>query len=154
MPFVMGLSSLIIAWITFLKFSKNKNNKIEMKHEMEVCSPFEILPALKFGIVFVVVLFAITFGKKYLGDMGVYGASLLSGLVDIDAVVLSSIEAVRQGELSIHTAETAVLIGLIMNSLIKIAYVAVLGTKKLVKKISLGVIAVSLIGFIVFATLV
>jgi uncharacterized membrane protein (DUF4010 family) len=149
-PLAMAISSFILAYLSFRKFSKNKKEVAATNHEVKVSSPFEIGPALKFGAIFVVVLFAITFGKKYLGNLGVYGAALLSGLVDIDAVVLSSIEAVKQGELPVKVAETAIFLGLLMNSVIKIAYVAVLGSKDLTKKITVGVLAVGLIGVLAF----
>lgn len=149
-PFSMAIASLALAMLSFWKFSKNKSEELKVKHEMEVSSPFEIAPALKFGAIFVIVLFMITFGKKYLGDAGVYGASFLSGLVDIDAVVLSSLEAVKQGELSADIAKTAIFIGLLVNSVVKIAYVAMLGSRDLTKKISVGVLTVSLIGVLIF----
>jgi uncharacterized membrane protein (DUF4010 family) len=149
-PLAMGVTSLILAYLAFWKFSQNKKEISSVDHEVKVSSPFEILPALKFGLIFVAVLFAITFGKKYLGDLGVYGAALLSGLIDIDAVVLSSMEAVKQGELPVNTAKTAVFLGLLMNSLIKIVYVSILGSKNLTKKIFAGIITVSLIGILAF----
>jgi len=149
-PLSMGIASLSLAMLSFWKFSKDKKEEIKVKHEMEVSSPFEIMPALKFGGIFIIVLFAITFGKKYLGYAGVYGAAFLSGLVDIDAVVLSSLEAVKQGELTSNVAKTAIFIGLMVNSVVKVAYVAMLGSRDLTKKISAGILAVSLIGVLVF----
>jgi len=149
-PLVMALTSFILAYLSFRKFSKNKKEVSAANHEVKVSSPFEIGPALKFGFIFIVVLFAITFAKKYLGNLGVYGAALLSGLVDVDALVLSSVEAAKQGELHIKVAETAIFLGLLMNSVIKIAYVAVLGSKDLTKKITAGILVVSLVGVLAF----
>ncbi len=148
LPLSMALTSFILAYLTFQKFSKNKRSL--SKQTVDVSSPFEIAPALKFAIVFVIVLFGIAFSKKYFGDIGVYGTALLSGLVDIDAVILSSLEAVKQGEIITSTAQIAIFLGLIMNSVIKIAYVAILGSKELTKKITVGVLVSGIIGVLTF----
>ena len=149
-PIIMSITSLILAYLAFRHFSKDEKSSADSKHELQVSSPFEIGPALKFGIVFVIILFAITLGKKYFGNMGVYGTSFLSGLTDVDALVLSSVEAAKQGELSVRVAETAIFIGLLMNSIVKIAYVAALGSKDLTKKITVGILIPSLVGLVAF----
>ncbi len=147
-PVVMAITGFILAFLA-LK-SANDSKKGESEAEFEVESPFEIFPAIKFGILFVVVLGAIALGKHFLGDAGVYVAAGLSGIADVDAVVLSSMEAVRAGELSAHTAETAVFIGLLVNTLIKLVYVGLLGSRELLKKLSLGVCLVAVAGAVVW----
>lgn len=131
---IMGVVGFLFAFGALRSVDPKKGSKTTMK----IKSPFELLPAIKFGIIFVLILSAIAIGKRFLGNTGVFMAAGLSGIVDIDAVVLSSLEAVRNGELSAHTAETAIFIGAIVNTLIKLVYVGILGNRKILKKLSIG----------------
>jgi len=109
-------------------------------------SPFELGPALKFGGVFVLVLLALAFGQKYFGDSGVYAAAFFSGAVDVDAIVLSSLESVKLGEMEPILAERAILIAVAVNNLVKILYVAVLGNRRMVGKVGVGILVTTSVG--------
>lgn len=50
---------------------------------MPLKNPFSAVPALKFAVFFVFILFVLKLSKAYLGDQGLYAASALSGLVDV-----------------------------------------------------------------------
>lgn len=126
------------------KFDKPKTGKPSA--DVDLQSPFELGPALKFGGVFVVVLLALALGQKYLGDSGVYMAAFLSGFVDVDAIVLSSLESVKLGEMEPVLAERAILIAVAVNNLVKILYVAVLGNRKMVRKVAVGIMVTTLVG--------
>ena len=99
------------------------------------------------------VLFAQAAGKKYFGDSGVYAASVFSGLIDIDAIVLSSLESVKLEELSYSVAQNAISIALFVNTIIKILYVAFFGARKLVWKVTTGVLFSSFVGGVMFLML-
>lgn len=145
-PLVMALVAFIFAFFLLKKTTKKKVSTAEV----EIKSPFELWPSIKFGILFVLVLAAIALGKRYFGDAGVFVAAGLSGVADVDAVVLSSMEAVRAGELSVQTAQTAVFIGIIMNTIIKLVYIGLIGSRALLKKLLLGVLAISLVGMLMW----
>ncbi len=149
-PLAMSLSSVALA-VYFFLMSKNKKSPFFQKPEsIKLEKPFEIIPALKFGLIFIIVLFALALGKRYFGDSGVYAAAFLSGIIDIDAIVLSSLESVRLGELSISTAQNAVAIGLFVNTLVKIGYVSIMGSRELVRKSSWAIGLSVLVGITVF----
>lgn len=145
-PIVMAIVGFGFA-IFSLRSAKNERAS---EAEIEAESPFELWPSIKFGIGFVLVLTAIAVGKRFFGDAGVFVAAGLSGVADVDAVVLSSMEAVRAGELSVYTAETAVFIGILVNTVIKLLYVGLMGSRALLKKLIVGVSCISLAGFLVW----
>ncbi len=145
-PIAMATASGIAAFYFFRQTSKKNYFFWEKEPELKLESPFELKPALQFGIIFVLVLFAVVFGKKYFGEPGVYLASLFSGIIDIDAIVLSTLESVRLGELDPHTAKNSIAIALFTNTIIKIGFVALLGSKELLEKITTGVLFITLIG--------
>ena len=51
--------------------------------------PFRIIPALKFGAFFAFVLLISKLASIYFGDAGIYAASMVAGLADVDAIALT-----------------------------------------------------------------
>lgn len=133
-------------WRTNKKHKFTKPSIEAPSTDVDLQSPFEIGPALKFGGVFVLVLLGLAFGQKYFGESGVYVAAFLSGFVDVDAIVLSSLESVKLGEMEPLLAERAILIAIAVNNMVKILYVAVLGNRKMVGKVAVGIIITTLVG--------
>jgi uncharacterized membrane protein (DUF4010 family) len=52
-------------------------------------NPFQLREAIRFGIVFALVLLVVEAARRYLGSWGIVAASLLAGFVDVDAITLS-----------------------------------------------------------------
>lgn len=146
-PFAMSIASALCALYHFKKTSE-KHNLSKIESDVKLESPFELVPALKFGGFFILVLLALSFGQKYLGNSGVYVASVLSGLLGVDAIVLSSLESVKLGEMSENMAQNAIGIAIFVNTLVKILYIALLGSKKLVLKISTSIVLICIVGVI------
>jgi len=152
-PLSMFVTALICAVYFWWRTIRNhefatKGTKVSSKVELQ--SPFEIIPALKFGGIFLVVLFGLALGQKYLGDYGVYAAAFLSGFVDVDAIVLSSLESAKLGELNKQVAFNAIVLAIFINTLVKILYVYLLGPKKMFRKVAIGTLLTVATGLIVF----
>ncbi|MBM3293419.1 MAG: MgtC/SapB family protein [Candidatus Aminicenantes bacterium] len=99
--------------------------------EMEVKNPFELRPAITFGLVYAVILLGARAAKLYFGDMGVYVSSLASGLADVDAITLSMTEMSRAGNLVLEVAERAIVLAAVSNTAVKGAIVFAGGSKAL-----------------------
>jgi uncharacterized membrane protein (DUF4010 family) len=149
-PITMATTTFAMAFYFFKKTEKKHFGFINFKPEVEIDQPFEILPAIKFGLIFVAVLLTMALGKEHFGSAGVYMAAVFSGLIDVDAIVLSSLEAVRLGEVSAQVAQNSIAISLFVNTIIKIAYVWILGSRKLAGKIAVGVIVPTFVGLLFY----
>ncbi|MCK5460760.1 MgtC/SapB family protein [Candidatus Gracilibacteria bacterium] len=147
-PLAMALVAASFALFFFIKTTKN-HNLTAVKSDVKLESPFELKPALQFGFIFVFVLFALALGQQYLGNSGIYMAAIISGFIDVDAIVLSSLESVKLGEMSAEIAKNAIGIAIFMNTLIKILYVGILGSKKLLLRIAISVVFICLAGGVV-----
>lgn len=145
-PALMSLVCYSIGgYFSFVLSKKSHSDSLD-KNIMKLQSPFELKPALKFGLIFVTVLFALALGQKYLGNSGVYVAAVLSGIVDVDAIVLSSLEALKLGELTPQTAETAILLAIFVNTLTKSVFVFLLATRALFYRVTIGVASALIVG--------
>ncbi len=149
-----ALIMTVVALIFFLYYYffdlKFKKEEIKIDKEEDIKNPFELLPALKFGLIFIVVLYLVYFGEYYFGEMGAYFAAGLAALVDTDAVVLSTLESFRALRMEAYLVINIIAIAIIVNTLIKIFYIFIFGRKELFKKIFIPILVISLAGFIPF----
>jgi uncharacterized membrane protein (DUF4010 family) len=102
----------------------------DVEHAVQVGNPFELGTAIRFGIVFALILLATSAAKHYLGDRGLYAASALGGTTDVDAVTLSTAR-LANGGLTHGTATLAILIAVAVNTIVKSSLALGLGTRKL-----------------------
>ncbi len=77
------------------------------------------MTAIKFGLLFALVLVVVEFAQSLLGSSGVYLASFLTGLTDVDAITLSVSRLTDNAEISIDVAGAAVLIAALTNTFSK-----------------------------------
>jgi uncharacterized membrane protein (DUF4010 family) len=64
---------------------------------VRLSNPFELRPALQFGLLFAAVLLVLRAARETLGDPGVLLASALAGVTQLDAITLSLAEQARGG---------------------------------------------------------
>ena len=96
--------------------------------ELELDNPFRLGPALKFGVLFVIIIGVVHLAELYFGDRGLYVAALISGLADADATGLSAARMHATGELEAVVAVRTVIIAALSNSLVKAGIGAFLGS--------------------------
>jgi len=86
---------------------------------MRLGNPFRIVPALKFGALFVVVRLLARWAAAEFGASGVLASSALGGSVDADAISVSLAGLLRDGQVASHLAVAGLLIAFAANALVK-----------------------------------
>jgi uncharacterized membrane protein (DUF4010 family) len=84
--------------------------------QVEVSNPFELGNAIRFGLLFAVILLATKAAKQYLGDGGLYLASAIAGTTDVDALTLSTAE---HAGTEYVPAVIAIMIATVSNTIVK-----------------------------------
>lgn len=110
-------------YIAMLYFTSKREN---ISQNIEFKNPFDLKEALVMGVVFGATLALITLSNRYVGDMGVYAVALISGIADVDAIILSLSSLAKNG-LNPSTAQYGILIAIISNTLAKAALVLFFG---------------------------
>lgn len=100
----------------------------------EVENPTEIKTALSFGLIYAVVLVVSAWLSDYVGPWGMYAVALVSGLTDVDAITLSSLQLFKQGNISEQVAVTAITLAVISNLFFKAGIMLSLGGVALAKR--------------------
>lgn len=110
----------------------------------EISNPTEIRIALGFGLMYAVVLFCATWLAEYVGDRGLYGLALVSGLTDVDPISLSSLRLYELGKLTPAQTVTTMVIAYNSNLLFKLGLVLVVGGRGMARQCLPGMLAVGI----------
>jgi uncharacterized membrane protein (DUF4010 family) len=82
-------------------------------------NPFELDQAIKFGLLFGVVVLIAKVAQVYFGDAGLYLAAAITGLTDVDAITLAMADLAKSDESTIAIAARAIVIAVLANTLTK-----------------------------------
>ncbi|RMF64882.1 MAG: MgtC/SapB family protein [Bacteroidetes bacterium] len=121
----------------------------QQEEEDNLKNPFELGPAITFGLLYAVILLVANAAQMYLGDTGVYLSSLVSGVADVDAITLSMAELTRQGNLTEDVATRAIVLAVIANTLVKGGLVLSTGHPNLRRTILPGLLLTTLVTLVV-----
>jgi uncharacterized membrane protein (DUF4010 family) len=108
-------------------------------------NPFELGSALKFGLLYAVILFVAKAAEAEVGQNGLYASSVLAGLADVDAIALSMTE-LHQAGMGGTIAARCIVLAVFTNTLVKAAIAAVVGGRTLGARVGIAVLCVLLAG--------
>lgn len=94
-------------------------------------NPFNLLPAIKFGLIFTVVMFVANAARVYLGSSALMACSFLGGAAEMDAVAFSLLDMSVKASLPVRELVLALLFASIANTLTKGGLVFFLGAKSM-----------------------
>lgn len=126
---VFGIAGALFLILKKEKGAKEAEGRVS-GNAYKLKNPFRLLPALKFGFFFALILLIAKFGQIYLGDKGLYLVSLVSGLVDVDAITVSV------SRLPVTDASAfALMLAMISNTFFKGLIFLIFGSRKAAIKI-------------------
>ena len=134
----MGVVGLAASWFMFHGVSK-------LKHKLELTTPFSIGPAIKFTLFFVFILLATYFANNMFGNAGLYAASLIAGLANVDAITLS-VASLARTQISYKVASIAILIAALTNTFVKAGIAFLFGSREFGLKVLKVFLAVAIVG--------
>ena len=139
----MGLSGLLYA--LYLYFSQTAIDE----EELNLSNPFELGPAIKFGLLYALILLVTKAAEVYIGEKGLYLTSFLAGLADVDAITLSLADLTKTGQgIALSTGKIAIILAAISNTAAKGVLVFSLGSRSLRRYIWPAMIIMLTIGLV------
>ena len=127
------ISALGVTFYTHLKGKKLASTT----DTTSLSKPLDLVGALIFGGIYVLVLLAVSYANDYFGDQGTLISSALAGISDIDAVSIS-IAKLTGTSISLPLAEVAILLACLSNTLVKLGLGWYLGSPQLRKLLLRG----------------
>ncbi len=122
---IVGLAGVWLLWRRQGGLREREDRAVEF------ANPLKLLTAISFGVLFAVVLMVMKAASVFFGDLGVYGASALTALADVDALTLTAAELAASGQLDPSVASVAIVLGALVNTAVKAVTAAALGTPQL-----------------------
>lgn len=140
----MAAAALVgLAYCVYLYLSQRTREE----GDVVFSNPFELGPAVKFGLLYAVILLISKAAQTYLGNPGVYLSSILAGMADVDAVTLSMAELSRAaGGVDLITAERAIVLAAMSNTVVKGGIVLTSGSPALRRAILPGFVLMLVTG--------
>lgn len=130
----MGLAGLVCAGFLWTR-SENETVKQGARGSIvKFKSPFSMIPALKFAVIFAAVLFLSKYAVVKMGNSGLYLTSIVSSFLDADPIAISVTKLVKEG-LTMFSASVAVTIAVFVNTISKGIIFFVLGNRAVALKI-------------------
>ena len=121
-PLVVG-----VGWCLYLYFTEQPTGP----GQVNFSNPFQLKPAIKFGLFFAGVLLLAEWTQDQYGDAGVYLSSVASGLTDVDAITLSMARLAETGDIASDVATRAVVLAATSNTVVKGGMTIMLGAPAL-----------------------
>ena len=145
-PMVFGLC------YCFYLYQSERANKND--HAVTIANPFELGLALKFGLLFTVILLISKVAQVYMGNTGIYLSSIVSGLADVDAIALSMAKlSAGVGGIDPVVAVRAIVMAAMANTLLKGSFVLFSGAPALRKAILPGFIMMLVSGVVMITVI-
>jgi uncharacterized membrane protein (DUF4010 family) len=115
-----GVGATTLLWL--------RTGRARTKEEgVAFANPFELGAALKFALLFTVILLGSKAATVYLGTAGTYAAGAIAGTTDVDAITLSMAKLAGDGGVTSEVAATTIFLGAAANTLAKGVLGAVVG---------------------------
>jgi len=133
-----------------------KRTENETTEEVPLKNPFNIMPAVKFGLFYAIIVLVTKLASTFAGDSGMYIVSVISGLTDVDAITLTMSQISSQDPSKLGQATVAITLAAFSNTLMKGGLAIALGSSGLKKIviIAFGIIILSGIGGLVIVGLI
>lgn len=146
-PLLWPLLSMTAGGVVAIAYFYRRSRQEAAKGtDLELQNPFELSSALKWGLVFVVVLFSARLATEYLGTRGTYLAGLLAGTTDVDAITLSMASLAKDGQVPSRVAVTTIMIGAASNTVVKGVMATVIAGRAYGRLVGVGFGAMLLAG--------
>lgn len=120
---VMAIPGVLVAWILWTRMEKaggdGEGDSAEGEQELDISNPFELAPALKFGLLFAVIIGVVHVARQSFGSSGTYIAAFLSGLANMDAISVTLARMTEAESVVAMVGARGVVIAIVANSISK-----------------------------------
>jgi uncharacterized membrane protein (DUF4010 family) len=125
-PLVLLLAAMVAGCAVMWLFARSDGDEMPSQH-----NPAELSGALVFGLVYGAVIFATAAVRDLFGDQAVYALAMVSGVVDVDAITLSTARLGASELLDAATTWKVVMLASLTNLVFKGGALVALGSRAL-----------------------
>jgi len=116
-PFALMVSTGLFYNVITQKKNQNKNETVHP--EYKITNPLKITTAIKFGLLYALLVVGMEYAQRFFGTSGVYLTSFLTGLTNISAITLNLSQLAENAKVTSDVAGVALIIAVLMNTISK-----------------------------------
>lgn len=149
----MILIFLVGIGISFF-FYKKQQSQPKVRADFPLGEALNLREAIFFGLLYTGILLLVSYANQEYGAKGIFLSSAIAGLTDIDAITIS-VSKLAGNTVLLLTAQNAILLATLCNTIVKIGISLWAGSKELRKYVLIGyggIFAAGLVGFIILNT--
>lgn len=120
-----------------LYYYKKQGPSNDKPADLPLGEPLNLREAIFFGILYTAILLVVSYASDQFGHKGIYLSSALAGLTDIDAITIS-VAKIAGDSMNIITAQNAIILATLSNTIIKLGISLWAGSGALRKQVLLG----------------
>lgn len=135
--------------VFFFLWRRKQDDERDEPGKVELSNPLRLRTAVTFGLLFAIVLVVVRAANEYFGSAGVYAASVLTGITDVDSITLSVSELALSNAIEPRVAAVSIVIASLVNTTAKGVMALTLGSVELRKTIVRAFGIVLLTGLVV-----
>ncbi len=120
----MGAAGFMVCFVLW------KGGGSEKGDEVPLNNPFNIMPAVKFGLLYAAIVFAAQLMEAAAGDGGLYVMSVVTGLSDVDAITLTMSQIARDDPSKAELATVSITLATFSNTVMKAGMALFLGAPR------------------------
>jgi uncharacterized membrane protein (DUF4010 family) len=141
-PLLAPLLVPVIPGLGYAAYLKMRESNNHVQKTTDFNNPFKLLPAVKFGLIFTIVMFLANAARVYFGSGALIACSFLGGAAEMDAVAFSLIDMCRKATLENQNLILALLFASLANTVTKGGIVYFLGAKSMRRPIIPAVVLI------------
>jgi uncharacterized membrane protein (DUF4010 family) len=104
-------------------------------------NPLRLMTAMQMALAFQAAMLAVLFAQRIWGNTGVYAGATILGLTDVDALTVSMSR--QQASLATSVAAHAIVIGVLTNTILKLAVATIVGRSAYRRRTAAGLVALA-----------
>ncbi|TXD84452.1 MgtC/SapB family protein [Subsaximicrobium wynnwilliamsii] len=140
LPFALLTLVCIVATLLLMRKDDNKPDT-----NIKLGNPLDMLNAIGFGAIYLLILFAVFYSNQFFGERGLYYSAFIAGLADTDAITISMAKFSLDSEKT-QLATSVIIAATLSNMLVKLGITALKGSKTAGKRVSYAFGSVILVG--------
>jgi uncharacterized membrane protein (DUF4010 family) len=138
---VAPLGACVVASVVVSLWVRRRSQAPGAPAQVAFTNPFELGSAVKFALIYALVLLVSKAATQYLGTGGTYLAGVLAGTTDVDAITISVAHMSVEG-MDHAVAATTILLAISTNTLVKAGMAVVMGGWAFGRQVLAGFLAV------------
>ncbi len=148
---ILPMVLVFLAGLGVALYFHKKQSLSEVKTDFPLGEPLNLREAVFFGLLYTGILLLVSYANNQFGTKGIFVSSAIAGLTDIDAITIS-MSKLAGDSIPVLTAQNAILLATLCNTIVKIGIALWAGSRHLRKYILIGyglIFLAGLVGFVI-----